>query len=62
MHFTSLAGYNLIFLGKPTKTKQLRMTLRPKYSGHLIQLPTYVTKSNLLQMTLSPTKMSALLV
>ena len=48
--------------GKPTKTKQLRITLRPKYSGHLIQLPTYVTKSNLLQMTLSPTKMSALLV
>ena len=47
-------------LGKPTKTKQLHMTLRPKYSEHQVQHTTQDTKSNLLPMTLRPTEMSAL--
>ena len=46
--------------GKPSKTNQIHMTLRPKYGEHQVQHTTQDTKSNLLRMTLRPTEMSAL--
>ena len=47
-------------LGKPTKTKLIHRSLRPKYGEHQVQLSTQDTKSNLLRMTLRLTRMSAL--
>ena len=50
----------VLIMGKPTKTNQIHMTLRPKYGEHQVQHTTQDTKSNLLRMTLRPTEMSAL--
>ena len=47
-------------LGKPTKTNQIHMTLRPKYGEQQVQHSTQDIKSNLLRMTLRPTEISAL--
>ena len=47
-------------MGKPTKTNQIHMTLRPKYGEHQVTHSSQDTKSNLLHMTLRPTEMSAL--